>query len=327
MAQSPPNKPDRHYNFRRLNMVFAYCSLIFLAVTIWMVIEDYAKPWKRFQSEFRDLERQDLEAQAAAERGSLDQNQLEQIRANIAQQETALDERRSEVKKLQKTLSQYEKKVYAADSQMRTTKSLLDTARYEYDAALQHGSDKEIAATHQEVEKLASQWREDRKQLEAFNEQRDQAQVGLQDMRKSLVEAEDRLSALRKGLDNLEQRASNLDKKLDYFMLNAPLMDIFQPDLKIEQVIVPGLYHDINFTNVQRVDRCVTCHVASNRPGFDGEQWSEPYRSHPRLDLYVGAASPHPLYQVRLLRMPWRPRSRDRLRARRAQPRQRGTTR
>ena len=67
MPQPPLKKPDRHYNFGRMNILFAFSALALLVVTLWMMVEDFAKPWKRFQAEFRDLERQDLERQAAAE--------------------------------------------------------------------------------------------------------------------------------------------------------------------------------------------------------------------------------------------------------------------
>ena len=71
-------------------------------------------------------------------------------------------------------------------------------------------------------------------------------------------------------------------------------MDFFEPGIKIDQVILPELYQNINFAEVQRVDRCTTCHVATGRRGFDDEEWEHPFRSHPRLDLYVSASSPHP---------------------------------
>jgi len=294
MPQPPLKKPDRHYNFGRMNILFAFSALALLVVTLWMMVEDFAKPWKRFQAEFRDLERQDLERQAEAERQQIKNDDLVRLREEIAQEEGNLAERKSESGELEKTLSRLDKKVYAADSEMRTTKSLLDTVRYQYDRVLQQDDEKQIEKYRLGSEELASQWREDRKGLELLTEQRDQVRDDLDQMRAALADAEDRLTALRKGVDNLEQRAANLEKGYDYFLLNAPMLDIFQPDLKIEQVIVPGLYHDINFTNVERVDRCVTCHVAANRSGFDGEEWQLPYRSHPRLDLFVGAASPHP---------------------------------
>ncbi len=294
MPKPAETKPDRHYDFRRLNMVFAFCAIALLAITIWMVVDDYAKPWKRYQAEFRDLERQELERLAEVERQQIDEGQLAELREDVAQEEARLAERQGESRELEQTIAKLEKRIYAADARMRTTKSLLDTARYEYDHALQHLGEEETGRAKQEKERLEKQWREDRKQLEIYTEQRDGSAAQLAEMRSAEQVAEDRLEALRKGVSNLEQRAENLDKGFSYYLLNAPLMDIFEPDLKIEQVMVPGLYHDINFTKVERVDRCVTCHVAANRPGFDGENWQAPYRSHPRMDLFVGASSPHP---------------------------------
>lgn len=294
MVEPPLKKPDRHYDFGRMNMLFAFCAIALLAVTLWMVVEDYAKPWKRYQSEFRDLERQELRRQAEAERQRLNENELAQLREDVVRQEAALAERRGEIRELEATVDKLDKKVYAADSQMRTTKSLLDTARYEYEKALQEGKAEKSEETRLDVEALSDRWREERKQLELLTEARDDTEEELSRLRASLTEASSQLAALQKGLKSVEQRAANLEKSLDYFVLNAPLLDFLQPDLKIEQVIVPGLYHDINFTTVERVDRCVTCHVAANRPGFDGEEWQQPHRSHPRMELFVGASSPHP---------------------------------
>jgi len=294
MTPGSEKKPDRHFSFRSLNIWFALSSLALLATTLWMVVADYAKPWKRLQAEFRDLERQELIEEAEIERQRLSEEDLAQIRSDIDQEEAQLEERRSEIRTTEKTISRLDKKVYAADAAMRTTKSLLDTARWEYDSALQGGDESSIEDAEAEVTDLQERWGQNRRDLELITAQRDQAQVDLASMRGALVAAEERLEALRKGLDNLQLRAENLDKSIDYYLKNAPLLDIFRPDLTIEQVIVPGLYHDINFTTVERVDRCVTCHIAANRAGFDAEGWEPPFRSHPQMDLFVSSSSPHP---------------------------------
>ena len=66
MPVPPKKRPDRHYSFRRTNVIFALSSIALLLVTVWMVVPDYAKPWKRLQSQFRELEkeavREELEA-------------------------------------------------------------------------------------------------------------------------------------------------------------------------------------------------------------------------------------------------------------------------
>lgn len=292
---TPPKKaPDRHYDFRSTNVVFAWSVLVMLAVTIWMMVDDYAKPWKQLQSRFRTLEREKLAAEAEAERQKLSQDGIAQIQQDIERQEELLSEKSGKVEELEDRLGGLGKKIYEADAASRTTKSLLDTARYRFDQAVQGGGQSTIDKAKSYVAKLDSQLREEKKTLEAFREQELAARQELAELRSGRTDAEERLAALNKGLLSLETRVANLDKSLDYFLLNAPLMDFVQPPLKIEQVVLPGLYHDINFTKIERVDRCVTCHVASPRPGFDAEEWQEPFRTHPRLDLFVGASSPHP---------------------------------
>src|SRR4029453_12762143 len=99
---TPPEKrPDRHYNFGRMNMWFAVSSLGLLAVTLWMAFADYAQPWKRIQSEFRSLERQKLEKDAEAEKQRLNQNDLAQLKQEIQQAQAELDRHRQDLDKLE----------------------------------------------------------------------------------------------------------------------------------------------------------------------------------------------------------------------------------
>jgi cytochrome c2 len=294
MASPPKKTPDRHYNFRHMNVWFAWSSLALLAVTIWMVWADYAQPWKRMQAEFRELERQSLLGEAQQERQGLSENEVAQVEQEIANEEQALRAQRDEIGRMESERDRVGRRLYAADADSRAIKSLLDTARYGFDRSVQSGDPSAIESSRAEVDGLNAQLREKRKEVEELTEQRDHAEDQLTEKRSGLTAAEDRLTALRKGLDTLEERVERLDKKIDFFLLNAPLMDFLEPDLKIDQVMLSGLYNDINFTEVDRVDRCVTCHVAANRAGFEGEEWQEPFRSHPRLDLFLAPSSAHP---------------------------------
>jgi cytochrome c2 len=55
------------------------------------------------------------------------------------------------------------------------------------------------------------------------------------------------------------------------------------------------LTFELNFTDKPRIDMCQTCHVPIDREGFSNDP--QPFRSHPRLDLFLTAKSPHPLSQ------------------------------
>ncbi len=292
MPVPPEKRPDRHYNFRRTNVLFAVSSILLLATTIWMVFADYAKPWKRLQSQFRELERQAVAEALEEERQKVDVNQIAALEEQLAAEAERLAEQRADIAELEETYTRIDKKVYGIDAQARGTKSLLDTARYELDAALQ--KERGVEAAQAEVDELVAKWTDELKELELMIEQREAVEQQLADRRARVTELEGSMAELRGELNSLEARIANLDKKLDYFVLNAPLTDFIQPDIKVEQVMVSGLYQNINFTNVDRVDRCVTCHVASNRLGFDGERWEEPFRTHPRPELFVMPSSPHP---------------------------------
>ncbi len=138
------------------------------------------------------------------------------------------------------------------------------------------------------------------------------------------TESEAKLEALQEGVDTAEKRIATLSKNIDYFLLNAPLMDFVAPTLKVEQVILPGLYHNINFTKIDRVDRCMTCHVAASRTGFEDDPTKEgvegaaahPPAARPVRWRHLAA----PLRQLRLHHLPRRSRPRHRVLARRPQP-------
>src|SRR4029078_9117422 len=121
--------------------------------------------------------------------------------------------------------------------------------------------------------------------------------------------------------------------------LTCPRLEFVKPTLKIDQVVIPDMFMDVNYMHVPRVDRCMTCHRAIDRPGFESKKEAarlaqelqqkldsfqivaekrkdaedrikelkriqeaeldtlNPWRTHPRLDTFVGSASPHPLLE------------------------------
>ena len=72
-----------------------------------------------------------------------------------------------------------------------------------------------------------------------------------------------------------------------------PILDLSQPTLKVNQVVLPDIKENLNFAHVPRVDRCVTCHLGVERADLVGVE--NPHGAHPRLSLFVASDSPHPL--------------------------------
>ncbi|MCH2364685.1 MAG: c-type cytochrome, partial [Planctomycetes bacterium] len=112
-------------------------------------------------------------------------------------------------------------------------------------------------------------------------------------------------SALTTGLKNSLLAVNHalkqyqlIDSSMRNAVRNAPLLDFMAPSYKIDKVVTPGLKEPLNFMDVDRVHRCKTCHINIDDPdprfvGYQDEKWGSVYASHPRLDLFLSAASSH----------------------------------
>src|SRR5580765_7630154 len=115
------------------------------------------------------------------------------------------------------------------------------------------------------------------------------------------------IGTLRKQIEDLRAEQLRLRKVAesqapsatkDYF-LNAPLLDFLAPTIKINQLILPDVVDDVNFKTVPKMDRCTTCHLAIDNPGFEKEKkYPQPFQTHPNLDAYLGSKSPHPIDRI-----------------------------
>lgn len=66
-----------------------------------------------------------------------------------------------------------------------------------------------------------------------------------------------------------------------------PIIDFMAPPTKIQQISLPELLINYNFKEVPRYDRCTTCHLGIDKPGYDKDADGKPmplvFRSHPHL--------------------------------------------
>src|SRR5437764_6977863 len=74
---------------------------------------------------------------------------------------------------------------------------------------------------------------------------------------------------------------------------NAPVFDFMNPSERINQIILTNLYNDQPFKVIPRVDRCTTCHLGIDQKTY--QDAPQPFKTHPKLDLYLASSSPHPM--------------------------------
>jgi mono/diheme cytochrome c family protein/archaellum component FlaC len=284
------------YNVDFLNVVFAASSLFLFLSVIWMVWDDYNRDWKNTQRQFVELETQVTQANLQKAAGAVDKNKLTKLQSELAAAEKSAAANQQKIEELQQQIKDLDAQLYRDQQNYQFTRADYDHDRYEFEAARVAGSSRaermgqdvaELEKRMNELNLIVEKTTADRaakvRELEQLN-----GQVGT--LRGQIAEMQTEGRRLQGRLDVI---APSLVK--DYFR-NAPLLDFMAPTLKVQQVILPNLVDDVNFTKVPKMDRCQTCHLAIDRPGY--EQYPQPFRTHPNLSTYLGSNSKHPLDQV-----------------------------
>ena len=284
------------YNVDFLNVVFAASSLFLFVTVIWMVWDDHDREWKNHQRLFVQLETEVTRAGLDVAQQTIDREQLDQLTAQRVEAENQLVANQQKVDELRSQLDDLEVQLFLVSQNHQFTKATYDAERYEFE--VRREQDPEGAANlGREVKSLYTRWLELGLEVEQRTAERDglRAEIGTFTARVDTIDAQ--IGALTAENTRLEGLLNDLAPSvIDDYVLNAPLLDFMAPTLKIRQVMTPNILDDVNFTRVPKTDRCMTCHLAIDRAGY--EEYPQPYTTHPNLSVYVGSASPHPLEAI-----------------------------
>jgi cbb3-type cytochrome oxidase cytochrome c subunit len=292
------DRGDTHYGVPGLNKWFLFSSFALLATTVWMVYADWDRPWKRHQLEFREIE----VARVRAEEQELDQagataREAELVAAVEAAQ-ASLAGRRDELAAAEEELRLAKGDLWSAIEAAKKTKSEFNWERYVIEEERRHlGVPDHGKAELDLVELAMNEAMGVQQELEA-RKAAIEAKVSaftaeVEASRKALTAGTRDLDQVRKRLAQLDREAMSGPEKIADVIRDAPGLDFVKPSLKVNKVVLSNLTFELNFTKKPRIDMCHTCHLASDRAGFEDE--AQPYSSHPRLDLYLSSKSPHPL--------------------------------
>lgn len=291
-AGSGPTNTDTVYSSRTLSKWFAIASILLLIVTLWAAIQDYARPWKSYQRQHQALstaiaERKLLEADQA-----LNKTQLDKIETDIANLEAQQDQVTSEI---DDKITLLKADLYMITSEYQKQKGFLDEDHYKLEMA--------IANRDSNVPKMLKKYKEFEKRVKALFRKQEEASIAkaqAEEVKKDILSKQkdlaDQLSSLNRTRNQLLKAIEATEVNLFNLVRNAPLLDFVAPTVKVNQIILHGLYDDYFFNKVPRVDRCMTCHVNANQAGF--EDFPQPFTTHSKLHLIAGADSPHPVEKI-----------------------------
>ena len=301
------DRGDTHYSVSTLNKWFLISSVLLLVATVWMVIDDWNAPWKAYQAEFRTI--QEVRTRAAIESEEMQAQAAitAEVEVRIQEAEERLRSRKSELDAAQEELREAKGRLFLVAEAGKKAKQELAWERYWIEEHRNHEGEMEYGA-----EKLA-QFTQTFSDLEAETEIELAAVAEIEGRIKGLtsevktLEGESKkagadLALLQKKLDKLAPESGSA--KLANLLRDFPGLDFVDPKNKVQKQVLGDLSFELNFTKGARIDMCQTCHQASDSAGFtpeievDGEPIANPHLTHPRLDLYLTAKSPHPVNEV-----------------------------
>jgi mono/diheme cytochrome c family protein len=325
-------RDDTYRNQRWLDIAFAVSCLAMLAGLVWMFTKDYDREFKDYQRKGREVEvallnRQAAEVQEKAAREVEEAKQ--QVAAKLQEYQVsppkegpgfveeakrlAAKATNPELGKLEQELPKLKAEFVRLQDKLAAEKAERDSLISQRDILLQQGA---IPAAVQEREEAVNRKNADVAKLEAQVEEA-KAKVAAAEQqiaarKKDLTDAVDNLDRLSREHARLVRLAEQKKIGAGAKFRALPIIDAFASPYRIQQHIPDGLLIDYNFKQVQRNDRCATCHMFIDRNGFDKATLRDVpeiknkqgevdpaavavYCNHPRLDLYVGSNSPHPV--------------------------------
>ena len=298
---------DHAYDIPRLNVWFAASSVLLAVGVVWLVMDDYLRDWKGYQREFNRMEYERTREELKTSLSPEDQQKIEAMRAELEQVDARLRENQASIEQINREIQELDARHYKADQDFKFAKSIYDSERYEFEEHAQRRHEEaaregdagtaespEVTRGRQALEARARDLEALREAVLEIDKTRAEAGARLKEFTDQRTRIQKEIETLRAGQAALERLLASIEPSFfnDYFR-NLPILDMLSPSIRIQQVVLDRMPTDINFTKIPRVDRCTTCHLAIDRKGYD--DLPQPFRSHPRLDLYLGGNSAHAL--------------------------------
>ncbi len=297
-------KDERAYDSKTLTQWFLGSSLVLLICVAWMAYKDYHRSWKEYQRQFMQMDKLRTKEKYQDARSRFDGAQYRQLRADLKEADRDLKSHQSAINDLNDKSSKLDAQIYKTKVIMyQPLKAQIDADKYNYSEGVKEGDVNEglKKTLGGEIDKAANLTQ----QLFVLNQQKDDIAKQLAELTAKRDAVQAKITKMRADLDLLAKKFHSLVTSpfsgdlWDGFMFefrNAMFLDFMSPTIQIQQVVLKDLPEDLYFAKTMRVDRCTSCHQAIDKKGY--EDAPQPFRSHPHLDLYLGANSPHPLEKI-----------------------------
>ncbi|MEC8839673.1 MAG: c-type cytochrome, partial [Candidatus Neomarinimicrobiota bacterium] len=282
-----------------MNRLFAISSIIFTEVWLLVFFDDYQRPWKKYQKEFRKLEIEKVRSDLSELSMQLESDpKYNVLKEELLSSEKKLEGRKNELNNIVNELTKLEAVLYKNNQLYQFAKADLDVLKYDYEKS-QFGHikstdiEKKYFSLKDSVDKYFLIREQSETKIDKANETRQEITKEISLINGSLKSLTREKNMMERKLSKVDPEAMTFANKIGNIVRDLPVLDFIDPYYKVKQVVVNDLEEDLVYMGMPKVDRCVTCHIGIDKDGF--EDAPQPYTTHPKLDLMVGPSSSHPI--------------------------------
>lgn len=292
-AYNIERRHDRLYQAQTLHKWFAISSLLLFVITIGMVMQDYTREWKRYQRDFTKLAYQNTVDDFWNARRGIDDTKYNALAESYNAAIAAQKQNSGAISEATEKVAALNAQFIRVDQLYKSTKAQYDADKYAYDEALARNTSNlpKAKAKAEATGKATDDYFREREEITTKMEA---AKAELTKLQNQSIEDRKQILAMRSDIDRIGRQLNALNPgTLVTTIINAPMLDFLKPSLQVKQILLPGLFYDQPFKQISRVDRCTTCHLGIDNAKY--EEAEQPFRTHPKMDLYLSASSPHPM--------------------------------
>lgn len=244
--------------------LFVISSVLLFVATLLAVWVDFDREWKKYQAEFNKIEYEKTKAELEDAKKSIDSDtDFKKVESQYKASEEKVNSAdfKQQQQEMNNNIAKLKFNLYVAERDAKFTKSTMGSIDYQISR---------VASEGKSTDSLVAE----RQQLES--KYAEQSKVS-DDAKKALEDAEQKAKDAEKDYLALKTKFEDKYSKID--LLEKKLQTIQKRPLEINQVLVP----ELNNT----VDRCMTCHMAANKDGFEDKKYPKVFQTHPNRDLFL----------------------------------------
>ena len=291
MAKQSPSL----YSVAKTFMWFAVVSLMLTGCLVAMVLMDHNREWKVWQKKFIALKVSKAQEELKKASQGVDSKKLESLQKALQDAKKIFQSHQAEHGKAIQASDKISSRILKAQAEYQSLKQYEDSYKYYLEETRLH-KDPAAAEYESKLKNVSPRVKALKDRLDELEKEKETQDQRLNLFLEGQKKAQKELDALLDEKTRIEKQIERIKPTLVKDVLNAPMLDFIAPSLQVQQIVLEDLQDDYHFTKVQKVDRCTTCHQGIDQKGF--EDAPQPFRTHPKLDLYLGSSSPHPLEKI-----------------------------